>query len=78
VVNVASGVAVSIRSIIEAMCAIVGVETKVEVDETLVRADDPAEVRGDATLLRQLTGWTPGISLHQTLADVLAEAGRSR
>ena len=78
VVNVASGSAVSIRSLIEEMCGIAGVGTKIEVDQVLVRADDPAEIRGDAGLLTRLTGWRPEIPLHQTLVEVLAEAAATR
>jgi GDP-4-dehydro-6-deoxy-D-mannose reductase len=78
VVNVASGEAVSIRAIIEEMCGLAGVATKIEIDDVLVRVDDPAEIRGDASLLTQLTGWRPEIPLHQTLAEVLAEAAATR
>jgi GDP-4-dehydro-6-deoxy-D-mannose reductase len=78
VVNVASGDSVSIRSMIEEMCRQAGVATRIEIDDVLVRADDPAEIRGDATLLTQLTGWRPEIPLRQTLADVLAEAAETR
>jgi hypothetical protein len=39
----------------------------------LVRASDPPEIRGDATLIRGLVGWQPRIPLEQTLRDVLAE-----
>jgi GDP-4-dehydro-6-deoxy-D-mannose reductase len=78
VVNVASGTALSIRSLIEEMCGIAGVATGIEIDDVLVRTDDPAEIRGDATLLTQLTGWRPEIPLHQTLVDVLAEAEATR
>jgi len=78
VVNVASGEAVSIRALIADLCGLAGVPVKIEVDPALVRADDPPEIRGDATLLTQLTGWRPEIPLHQTLSDVLAEAAQSR
>ena len=78
VVNVASGTSVSIRSLIEQLCQMAGIEASIEVDEVLVRADDPAEIRGDATLLGQLTGWRPEIPLRQTLADVLDEAATTR
>jgi GDP-4-dehydro-6-deoxy-D-mannose reductase len=74
VVNVASGKAISIRSVIDELCDLAGVTARIEVDDSLVRADDPAEIRGDATLLAQLTGWQAEIPLRQTLADVLAEA----
>ena len=43
-------------------------------DPALIRADDPPEIRGDASLLAELTGWRPEIPLERTLADILAEA----
>jgi GDP-4-dehydro-6-deoxy-D-mannose reductase len=73
VVNVASGTAVTVRSVIERLCALAGVAPVVEVDQALVRASDPPEIRGDATLIRGLVGWQPRIPLEQTLRDVLAE-----
>lgn len=72
VANVASGEVVTVRDIIARLCALAGVAPMIEIDQSLVRADDPAEVRGDATLIRQLVGWQPRIPLEQTLADVLA------
>jgi GDP-4-dehydro-6-deoxy-D-mannose reductase len=72
VVNIASGEAVTVRSIIERLCALAGVQPSVEIDPSLVRAGDPAEIRGDATLVRGLVGWQPCIPMQQTLIDVLA------
>jgi len=43
VVNVASGEAVSIRAIIEEMCGLAGVATKIEIDDVLSVSTDPAE-----------------------------------
>ena len=73
-VNVATGRADTIGSLIERLCALAGVTASVQVDPTLVRADDPPELRGDASLLTALTGWRPEIPLEQTLADVLEGA----
>jgi GDP-4-dehydro-6-deoxy-D-mannose reductase len=73
VVNVASGAAVTVRDIIERLCALTGVAPVIEIDGSLVRPNDPHEIRGDATLLRDLVGWQPRIPLQQTLTDVLAE-----
>lgn len=73
VVNVASGTATSIRSIIDRLCALAGVVPVIQIDRSLVRASDPPEIRGDATLIRDLVGWQPRIALEQTLKDVLAE-----
>lgn len=74
VVNVATGRAELIRSMIDQLCALAGVSPEIRVDPALVRVEDPPEIRGDATLLRELTGWRPEIPLGQTLADLLAEA----
>jgi GDP-4-dehydro-6-deoxy-D-mannose reductase len=72
VVNVASGEAVTVRNVIERLCALTGVAPVIEIDPALVRADDPVEIRGDATLIRRIVGWQPVIPLDQTLRDVLA------
>jgi GDP-4-dehydro-6-deoxy-D-mannose reductase len=72
VVNVASGVAITIRDVIERLGALAGVAPVIESDQSLVRAGDPTEIRGDATLIGQLVGWQPRIPLEQTLVDVLA------
>ena len=72
VVNVASGEAVTVRDVVERLCRLAGVAPVIEIDRSLVRADDPAEIRGDPTLIRSLVGWQPSVSLEQTLVDVLA------
>jgi GDP-4-dehydro-6-deoxy-D-mannose reductase len=72
VVNVASGVAITIRDVIERLCALAGVAPVIEIDQSLVRAGDPVEIRGDATLIGQLVGWRPRIPLERTLVEVLA------
>jgi GDP-4-dehydro-6-deoxy-D-mannose reductase len=72
VVNVASGGVVTVRNVIDRLCAMVGVETDVEQDPFLVRANDPPEIRGDATLIGHLVGWQHRIPLDQTLRDLLA------
>jgi GDP-4-dehydro-6-deoxy-D-mannose reductase len=72
VVNVASGKVVTIREVIERLCALSGVAPVIEIDQSLVRPNDPREIRGDATLARQLVGWEAHITLERTLLDVLA------
>jgi GDP-4-dehydro-6-deoxy-D-mannose reductase len=72
IVNVASGEVVTVRSVIERLCALAGVTPVIEIDQSLVRSDDPAEIRGDAALIRQFVNWQPRIPLEQTLVDVLA------
>jgi GDP-4-dehydro-6-deoxy-D-mannose reductase len=76
IVNVASGRVVSVRWVIEQLCAMAGVQLALETDPALVRASDPVEIAGDSSLLTSLTGWRPTIPLEQTLADVLADTTR--
>jgi GDP-4-dehydro-6-deoxy-D-mannose reductase len=77
VYNVASGRAVAIRDLVRAMAAIAGIEVAIEVEPALVRQNDPAEIRGDASLIETDLGWRPTIPMDETLRDVMAEA-RSR
>lgn len=72
VVNVASGRPVSIRSIADALQRIAGCKAELVVDPALVRATDPPEIAGSASLLAELTGWAPSIALEQTLVDIVA------
>lgn len=75
--NVSTGVAVTIASIIERLAEMAGHPVGLEVDPELVRPDDPPVIVGDSTLLRRVTGWAPEIPLERTLADLLADVERS-
>lgn len=77
ILNVATGRAVSIRAVLETLCRLAGFEAEALVDPSLVRPVDPAEIVGDASALRALTGWKPEIELERTLSDLLVsiEAG---
>jgi GDP-4-dehydro-6-deoxy-D-mannose reductase len=72
VLNVASGQSVSILELIGILADITGAAVTPRIDLALVRADDPPEVVGDASLLRELTGWEPRIPLRRTLEDLVA------
>jgi GDP-4-dehydro-6-deoxy-D-mannose reductase len=72
VVNVASGVAVTVRFVIERLCALADVTPVIETQRQLVRTGDPLEIRGDASRICDLVGWQPRISMEQTLTDMLA------
>jgi GDP-4-dehydro-6-deoxy-D-mannose reductase len=72
VVNVSSGEAFPVRDIIERLCTLAGVAPVIETDQSLVRANDPVDIRGDARLIHQLVGWDARIELEQTLVDLLA------
>jgi len=70
--NVASGRSVPIRGLVEILCRLADVEMAIEIDPALVRADDPPDIRGDASALRRLTGWRPEVALETSLADILS------
>jgi len=71
--NVATGAAVRIGDVIDRLSVLAGHPVQVKMDPALVRTDDPPEIVGDATLLREVTGWAPEIPLETTLRDVLAD-----
>jgi GDP-4-dehydro-6-deoxy-D-mannose reductase len=74
VFNVATGRAITMRAVIDQLAAIADWPVEIVLDPELVRVDDPRVIRGDATLLGELTGWRPEIPFPQTLADLLADA----
>ena len=72
VVNVCSGRAVSIRSIVTDLCHLAHIEPSLSVDPSLVRNGDAQEIRGDPSAIEQLVGWRATTPWTQTLADVWA------
>jgi GDP-4-dehydro-6-deoxy-D-mannose reductase len=79
--NVASGIARSIRQLLDAMLAKSRVSITVTQDPALLRPSDTPVVLGDAARIRALTGWSPRISFDRMLDDLLdywrEQAGRS-
>jgi GDP-4-dehydro-6-deoxy-D-mannose reductase len=76
VVNVASGRSVSIGEILAGLCRRAGVDPMVTVDPALLRANEPPEIRGDASLLRSLIGWAPVLGVEDILDDVWSAAAQ--
>ncbi len=74
VYNVCSGRGVSVAAIARGLLARADRKLQLCVDPDLVRPADVPVLIGDATLLTDTTGWSPQISLDQTLADVLEDA----
>ena len=72
VYNVCSGVAVSMREIVDRLIAIAGVDVSIEEDPARMRPSDTPRLVGDASALRQATGWAPTIPLERTMTDLLA------
>jgi GDP-4-dehydro-6-deoxy-D-mannose reductase len=71
VYNVASGVAHSIRSLLDALVTRARKVVRVEIDPARLRAHDASIVIGDTTRLRSTTGWEPAISFDRMLDDLL-------
>jgi nucleoside-diphosphate-sugar epimerase len=73
IVNVGSGIPVTLRAVVDELIAQSGTNAKVERDPALVRAQDPPFIVADVARLRSATGFIPGHALNDSLADVLAE-----
>jgi len=71
VVNVASGVGVVMRDLLDRLIAMARVPVTVETDPARLRPSDIPESVGDPGLLTEWTGWGPEISLDTTLAFTL-------
>jgi nucleoside-diphosphate-sugar epimerase len=62
------------RDILDILMSLSSVSVDVVEDPTLLRTTDITAQCGDASLLREATGWKPQIPLEQTLLDVLEDA----
>jgi GDP-4-dehydro-6-deoxy-D-mannose reductase len=72
VYNVASGVARSIQSILDAFVARSHAPVRVEVDPGRLRPNDVPVVVGDCSRLSAATGWRPEITFDRMLDDLLS------
>jgi GDP-4-dehydro-6-deoxy-D-mannose reductase len=71
VYNVASGVARSIRALLDALVSRSKVPVRIEVDQARLRPNDVPVVVGNYARLNGATGWRPEISFDQMLDDLL-------
>jgi GDP-4-dehydro-6-deoxy-D-mannose reductase len=71
VYNVATGVGIRIRDLLDRLIALSGVAVRVEVDPARLRPSDVEILVGDSSRFRADTGWEPRIPFDQTLSDVL-------
>jgi GDP-4-dehydro-6-deoxy-D-mannose reductase len=74
--NICSGEGRSIRSILERMLALAGLEARIEVDPARFRESDLPYLVGDPRKLHAL-GWTPERSVDEALRDALDDAERA-
>ena len=70
--NIASGLMIPVRHILETLCQIAGIHPNIVVDADLYRPnkDRPAY---DTTRIRKHVGWQPEITLAKTLATIYAD-----
>lgn len=69
--NVASGEGHSLHAVFLRLAELIGVRATPEVDLELTRTADLPHLVGDASRLRQRTGWAPRYTLDQTLQDLV-------
>lgn len=69
--NIAGGQGVALREVLDRLQALVGVRVIAEHEPSLARRADIPHLVGDATKLRDATGWSPRVPLDQTLRDLL-------
>lgn len=74
VLNVATGVAHSVRSMLDRLLALATVAITVEIDPERLRPADIPLLVGSPRRLTESTGWRPTRSIDETLADVLSAA----
>jgi GDP-4-dehydro-6-deoxy-D-mannose reductase len=68
--NVCSGVSVSGEEILAELSKVYGVTASVQTDASKIRPTDIQKIYGSFDKLKRDTGWSPSISLQQTLADI--------
>ncbi len=71
VYNVARGEGISLRELFQQLADLVGAKVEPVPDPTLMRAGDIQYLVGDASKLRRVTGWSPRLSLEQTLQEMV-------
>jgi nucleoside-diphosphate-sugar epimerase len=69
-VNVCSGTAVSLQHIIDTTAQIAGYQINVNVNPDFIRANEIPVLKGDNTLLKNITEWEPEYNLATTLESI--------
>lgn len=71
VYNICSGVAYSIREVLDMLLSMAKVEIELRVDSERLRPSDVPVLLGDNTKFVEATGWKPAIPFEETLRDIL-------
>lgn len=70
--NICADKAFKIADILEMYFKAAGQRFETQIDPALLRPSDEPVIFGDTRKIKEHTGWSPQIELHQTIADVLA------
>lgn len=76
VYNVCSGTGERVRNLAERVLIAVGANADIDVDPALVRRVEVPWLVGDATKLREATGWTPSLTCDDIIADLINAPAR--
>jgi GDP-4-dehydro-6-deoxy-D-mannose reductase len=71
--NICSGRERSLRSIVDALLRIAGVQAEIQVHSDRLRPSEQRRMVGDPQKICDLIGWWPEINLETTLTDILRE-----
>jgi GDP-4-dehydro-6-deoxy-D-mannose reductase len=71
VYNIASGVGITIRELLDQLIDLSTAEVTIEVDPERLRPSDVETLVGDSSKFREETGWEPLVPWEQTLRDLL-------
>lgn len=69
--NIGSGDAKSIQEILSMILSLSTADIKIEIDPNKLRPVDVPIIEADTAKIRKLTGWTPGITLKQTIQETM-------
>lgn len=69
--NICSGQSTAGKEILDWLQKAMGTSLPAELDETLLRPNDPMEIYGSYQRLADDTGWKPEIPIHQTIEDLV-------
>jgi len=76
--NVCSGVAHTVRDVLDLLVALATVAVSVETDPDRLRPNDIPLLLGDPSRIRRDTGWEPVVPLARTLSDLLDDWRKAR
>lgn len=71
VYNICSGTGISLKQIMDKMCAILNISITLEQDSNLIRPNDNKIIIGSADKIKNDLGWLPEISVDKSLSDII-------